>query len=63
MERMRSRGGVYGGGVFFLFRGGKLNDKKNTKIIHSKGLRWPPFDILSRNNQPKTRGRDGGGMG
>ncbi len=22
-----------------------------------------PYDISSRNNQPKTRGRDGGGMG
>ncbi len=51
------------GGVFFLFWGGKLNDNKITKIKYNKGLRWPPFDILSCNNQPKTRGRDRGGMG
>jgi hypothetical protein len=51
------------GGVFFLFRGGKLNALKITKIKYDEGLRWLPFDILSRNNQPKTRGRDGGGMG
>ncbi len=32
MERMRGRGGEYGGaGVFFLFRGGELNDEKNYK--------------------------------
>ncbi len=51
------------GGAFFLFRGGKLNSKKITKIKYYKGLRWPPFEILSCNNQPKTRGHDGGGMG
>jgi hypothetical protein len=62
MERMRGRGGVYGG-VFFLFWGSKLNDEKITKIKYDEGLRWLPFDIFSRNNQPKTRGRDGGGMG
>jgi hypothetical protein len=37
--------------------------KKITKIKYNEGLRLPPFDILSRNNQPKTGGRDGGGMG
>ncbi len=31
MERMRSRGGEYGGGVFFIFWGGELNDKKDYK--------------------------------
>jgi hypothetical protein len=37
-----------GGGVFFLFWGGKLNnEKKITKIKYNDGLRWPPFDILS----------------
>ncbi len=51
-----------GGEVFFLFWGGKLNDKKITKIKYDKGLRWPLFNILSRNNQPKTCGRDGRGM-
>jgi hypothetical protein len=51
------------GGMFFSFQGGKLNDKKNYKIKYNKGLRWPPFNIFSLNNQPKTRGRDGGGMG
>jgi hypothetical protein len=30
MERMRNQGGVYGG-VFFLFWGGKLNNKKHYK--------------------------------
>jgi hypothetical protein len=54
---------VFMGGVFFLFRDGELNALKITKIKYDEGLRWPPFDILSRNNQPKTRGRDGGGMG
>ncbi len=49
------------GGLFFSFWGGELNDKKITKIKYNKGLRWPPFNILSRNNQPKTRGRDEGG--
>jgi hypothetical protein len=58
----RKRGLVVWGGVFFLFRGSKLNALKITKIKYDEGLRWPPFDILSRNNQPKTRGRDGGGM-
>ncbi len=51
------------GGVFFLFRGGKLNDEKNYIKKYNEGLRWMPFDILSCNNRPKTRGRDGGGMG
>jgi hypothetical protein len=51
------------GGVFFSFQGGELNDEKNYKIKYDKGLRWPPFNIFSLNNQPKTRGRDGGGMG
>jgi hypothetical protein len=37
MERMPGQGGVYGG-VFFLFWGGKLNDKKITKIKYDKGL-------------------------
>jgi hypothetical protein len=34
------------GGVFFLFRGGELNDKKKSKKKYNEGLRWPPFDIL-----------------
>jgi hypothetical protein len=63
MERMRGRGGVYGGGKFFSFRGGNLNDKNDYKIKYNKGLRWLAFNISSLNNQPKTRGRDGGGMG
>jgi hypothetical protein len=43
------------GGVFFLFWGGKLNNKKNTKLKYDKGLRWLPFDILSHNNQPNAK--------
>ncbi len=38
-----------------------MNDKKNTKIKYDKGLRWPLFDILSRNNQPQTGGMTEGG--
>ncbi len=49
------------GGVFFLFRGGELNDKKITKIKYNKSLTWPPFDILSHNNQPKNVGVTEGG--
>ena len=63
MERMRGRGGVYGGGLFFSFQGEELNDEKNYKIKYEKGLRWPPLNIFSLNNQPKTCGRDGGGLG
>ncbi len=63
MGRMRGRGGVYGGGCFSYFGAANCTTKKITKIKCDKGLRWLPFDILSRNNQPKTRGRDGGGMG
>ncbi len=31
MGRMRGWGGVYGGGVFFLFEGGKLNNENINK--------------------------------
>ena len=48
------------GGLFFSFQGGELNDEKNYNIKYDKGLRWPPFNIFSLNNQPKTRGRDVG---
>ena len=51
------------GGVFVLFRGGKLNNKKITKINYDKGLRWPPFDILHATTNQKTRGHDEGGWG
>ncbi len=44
------------GGVFFLFRGGKLNGKKITKIKYGKGLRWPPFDILHATTNQKQVG-------
>ncbi len=60
MERMRGQGGVYGG-VFFLFRGGELNDKKITKIKYDKGLRWPLFDILhATTNQKQASMTEGG---
>ncbi len=60
MERMRGQGGVYGG-VFFLFRGGELNDKKITKIKYDKGLRWLPFDILHAATNHKQVGVTEGG--
>jgi hypothetical protein len=37
MERMHGQGGVYGG-VFFLFWGGKLDDKKIQKLNTKKAL-------------------------
>jgi hypothetical protein len=52
-----------GEGVFLISEWQIERRKKITKIIYDEGLRWPPFNILSRNNQPKTRGHDGGGMG
>ncbi len=52
------------GGWFSDFVMANWTTKKITKIKFDGGLRWPPFDILSPNNQPrKTSGRDGGGMG
>jgi hypothetical protein len=49
------------GGVFFLFRGGKLNDKKITKVKYDEGLRWPPFDILhAATNQTQAGVMEGG---
>ncbi len=60
MKTMRSRGGVYGG-VFFLFRGGELKDKKITKIKYNEGLRWPPFDILHATTNQKHTGVTEGG--
>ncbi len=43
------------GWVFFLFRGGKLNNEKSTEITYDEGLRWPPFDILhaTTNQMPR----------
>ncbi len=49
------------GGKFFLFRGGKLNDKKITKIKYNEGLRWPPFDILHATTNQKQAGVMEGG--
>jgi hypothetical protein len=48
--------------VFFLFWGGKSNDKKITKIKkYNKGLRWPLFDILHvTSNQKHTGVMEGG---
>jgi hypothetical protein len=51
------------GGGNHLILGRQIEQQpKITKIKSAKGLIWLPFDILSRNNQPKTRRRDGGGM-
>ncbi len=50
------------GGVFFLFRGGELNDKKITKIKYDEGLRWPPFNILRAINNQKHVGVTEGGL-
>ncbi len=58
----RTRGLVVGGGGV-LISGRRIERSQNYKNKYDEGLRWPPFDILPRNNQPKTRGRDGGGMG
>ncbi len=41
------------GGVFFLFWGGELNDKKITEIKYDKGLRWPPFDFFHATTNQK----------
>ncbi len=60
MERMRGRGGVYGGGGF-LFRGGELNDKNNTKIKYYEGLRWPTIDNLHATTNQKHAGVTEGG--
>jgi hypothetical protein len=42
MDRMHHQGGVYRGGVFFLFQGGKLNIKKITKIKYIALLDFLP---------------------
>jgi hypothetical protein len=44
------------GGVFFLFWGSKLNDKKITEIKPDEGLRWLPFDILHATTNQKHAG-------
>jgi hypothetical protein len=48
-------------GVFFLFWGGKLNDKKITKIKYDKGLRWPLFDVLHATTNHKQASMMEGG--
>jgi hypothetical protein len=49
------------GGVFFLFRGGELNDKKNYNIKYDEGLRWPPFGNLHATTNQKHSGVMEGG--
>ncbi len=49
------------GGLFFFFRGGKLNNKKITKIKYDEGLRWPPFDVLHTTTNQKQAGVMEGG--
>jgi hypothetical protein len=49
------------GGVFFLFWGGELNDKKISKVKYNEGLRWLPFDILHATTNQKQVGVMEGG--
>jgi hypothetical protein len=49
------------GGVFFLFRGSELNNKKIKKIKYNEGLRWPPLDILHATTNQKHMGVMEGG--
>ncbi len=58
---MRGQGGAYRGGVFFFFRGGKLNNKKITKIKNDQGLTWPPFDFFHATTNQKFAGMTEGG--
>ncbi len=58
-EDARPGWSVWGAG--FLFWGGKLNDKKNTKIKYDKGLRWPPYNILHATTNQKQAGVMEGG--
>jgi hypothetical protein len=51
------------GGLFSYFGAANWMTQKIIKIKYDEGLRWPPFNIFTHNNQPKTCRRDGGGMG
>ncbi len=55
MERMRGRGGMYGGDVFLIL-GQQINNKNNHKNKIQQGLRWPPFDILHKTTNQKQAG-------
>ncbi len=56
MERMRGRGGLYGGGCFSYFGAANRTIKKITKIKYNKGLRWPPSNILHATTDQKQAG-------
>jgi hypothetical protein len=61
MKRMRSRGGVYEGGVFLISGWQIERQKKITIIKYDEGLRWPPFDILYATTNQKHAGVAEGG--
>ncbi len=61
MESMRSRGGVYGGGVFLILGWQIEQQQKITKIKYDKGLRWPQFNILHATTNQKQAGMMEGG--
>jgi hypothetical protein len=48
------------GGRYCIDSGGNSKDEKINKIIIYPGLRRPPIDHFTCNNQPKT-GADNGG--
>ncbi len=60
-EMRRYCGGTYGGDDITSF-GRRINRRKLMKEKILRGLRRPPNDEKTHNNQPKTRGLDGGEM-
>jgi hypothetical protein len=47
-----------------LYRLGRQTERRKIKFIKiRRGLKQPPIDQTSHNNQPKTGGRDGGDYG
>ncbi len=58
-EMRRYCGGTYGGDDITSF-GRRINQRKLMKEKIRRGLRRPPHNEKKHNNQPKTRGFDGG---